>query len=106
MSHYSLTPAQAERLEMLAEEAGEVVQAVTKILRHGFDSSDPTQHFYRTNRTHLAEELQELNVVHDEMIACGDLFTGTTRPNSEVWRRKLAYTHHQGFDHGIPRSYI
>ena len=29
--------AAAERLAVLAEEAGEVVQAVTKILRHGYD---------------------------------------------------------------------
>lgn len=32
MSHQSLTPAQAERLEMLIEEASEVFQSATKIL--------------------------------------------------------------------------
>lgn len=31
----NLTPGEAERLAMLAEECGEVIQAVGKILRHG-----------------------------------------------------------------------
>ena len=37
-----LTPAQVERLAILSEECGEVVQAVGKILRHGYESVDPT----------------------------------------------------------------
>ena len=36
-----LTPAEAERLAMLAEECGEVIQMVGKILRHGYDSYHP-----------------------------------------------------------------
>ena len=36
-----LTPPQAERLALLAEECGEVVQAVAKILRHGYESFHP-----------------------------------------------------------------
>ena len=36
-SHFNkLTPAQAERLAILIEECGEVIQAATKILRHGY----------------------------------------------------------------------
>ena len=31
-----LTPAETERLAILAEECGEVIQAVGKILRHGY----------------------------------------------------------------------
>lgn len=38
MSFNRLTPAQAERLAILIEECGEVVQAATKILRHGYES--------------------------------------------------------------------
>jgi NTP pyrophosphatase (non-canonical NTP hydrolase) len=36
-----LTPAQAERLAVLIEECGEVIQAAGKILRHGYDSRSP-----------------------------------------------------------------
>lgn len=36
-----LTEAQAERLALLAEECAEVIQAITKILRHGMDSYNP-----------------------------------------------------------------
>ena len=37
-----LTPAESERLALLIEEAGEVIQAATKVLRHGWNSYDPT----------------------------------------------------------------
>lgn len=37
-----LTPAESERLALLIEECGEVIQAASKILRHGYHSYDPT----------------------------------------------------------------
>jgi hypothetical protein len=37
----NLNPAQAERLAILAEECGEIVQVIGKILRHGFESTHP-----------------------------------------------------------------
>lgn len=36
-----LTPAEAELLALLAEECGELVQAIGKTLRHGLDSTNP-----------------------------------------------------------------
>lgn len=39
--HESLNDEQAEILEILAEECGELVQACMNILRHGFDSFHP-----------------------------------------------------------------
>jgi len=36
-----LTPAEAERIALLIEECGEVIQIAGKILRHGFDSHNP-----------------------------------------------------------------
>ncbi len=35
----NLTPAETERLAILSEECGEVIQAVGKILRHGYESN-------------------------------------------------------------------
>jgi hypothetical protein len=40
MSFNQLTDAEAERLALLAEECGEVVQVIGKILRHGYESYD------------------------------------------------------------------
>ena len=36
-----LSPAQAERLALVAEECGEVLQIIGKILRHGYESHHP-----------------------------------------------------------------
>ena len=62
MKHYNdLTPAQAERLAYLAEECGEVIQIVGKILRHGYSNFDPTASPPRaTNRNLLRNELIDL----------------------------------------------
>jgi len=38
-----LSPSEAELLALLAEECGEVIQIVGKILRHGYESCNPLQ---------------------------------------------------------------
>lgn len=43
MKHFNqLTPAEHERLAYLMEECGEVIQIIGKIMRHGYESYDPT----------------------------------------------------------------
>lgn len=68
-----LTPGQAERLACLAEEAGEIVQAVGKILRHGYDSYNPYDPAQTTNRTNLEKEIGDLTDRIHVMVSCGDL---------------------------------
>lgn len=51
-----LTPAEIERLTLVAEEAAEVIQAVTKILRHGWTSTHPDHPGYN-NRSLFIREL-------------------------------------------------
>lgn len=59
-----LAPAEIERLALLAEEAGEVVQAIGKILRHGYESVNPL-HPGPTNRGALEKEIGDfLAAVH------------------------------------------
>ena len=64
-----LSPARAERLAILAEECGEVVQIVGKILRHGYQGKHPDTGV--TNTQALEEELGHLEyaisrlVLHD-----------------------------------------
>ncbi len=55
-----LTAGELERLALLAEEAGEVVQIVNKIIRHGYESYNPFDDNQRTNRSLLEKELGDL----------------------------------------------
>lgn len=58
-THFNqLTPAQAERLAILAEECGEVIQVVGKILRHGYESVHPDGG--QTNRQLLESEIGDV----------------------------------------------
>lgn len=91
-----LTNDEAERLALLAEEAAEVVQAVGKILRHGYESTNPDGDPETTNRMMLTKE-------------CGDFFAAVklateaqdfdARDVRSCMRKKLRrvrrYLHHQ-----------
>lgn len=55
-----LIPAEIERLALLIEECGEVIQAATKVLRHGYDSRNPFAKNGITNQDALAKEIGQL----------------------------------------------
>lgn len=54
-----ITPAEAEICNILLEEASEVIQAVSKVFRFGWDSCHPDVPNI-TNKEHLTEELGDL----------------------------------------------
>lgn len=86
-----LTPAEVERLSMLAEEAAEVIRAVGKILRHGYFNCHPDTGV--TNHIMLAHEITDFQAVAAAMERAGDVY-----PPDDLrkrWARKLRYTHHQ-----------
>jgi NTP pyrophosphatase (non-canonical NTP hydrolase) len=87
-----LTPAQAERLAMLAEEAGEIVQIVGKILRHGYDSYHPNDP-YNNNKALLEKELADFAAV--ETMLEQDGVAATLFDRDQAVAKKLRYTHHQ-----------
>lgn len=94
-----LTPAQAERLAMLAEECGEVIQVVGKILRHGYDIYHPDQggkppEARCTNRQALGHELTDLMAVAASLCR-DDVPEGSLHDQDLVWLKKLRYAHHQ-----------
>ena len=60
MSFNELSDAQIEVLNLLQEEAAEVIQDVAKILRHGLYSTDPTKPDSLPNILHLAKELGDM----------------------------------------------
>jgi len=65
-----LLPGEHERLSTTSEELGEAVQAIGKILRHGFES------FYedgRTNREQLAIEMADVEWCFQRLKEHGDI---------------------------------
>ena len=86
-----------ELLVMLAEEAGEVTQAVTKTLRHGINSYHPDDPS-TTNKMNLEKEVTDLLVLLEQLVQhgviSGEIFKSST--HHTIWRKKLNYTHHQG----------
>ncbi len=57
---YHLHADEIERLSLIVEEAGEVLQILGKVFRFGWDSHDPNDASKKTNRSHLATELGDL----------------------------------------------
>lgn len=92
-----LTPAEAERLAVLAEEAGEVVQVVMKILRHGYESSNPDRPGDGTNRDQLCVEYGHLMAAADLMVDSKDFGTSDliARARYEKPKQRAKYLHHQ-----------
>lgn len=101
MEHFNqLTPAQAERLAMLAEECGEVIQAVGKILRHGYDNYHPEQEkdppeLRYTNRQMLHDEVTDLVAVVSILEGNKDLPAISEENMLQSSIRKLTFAHHQ-----------
>jgi len=82
-----------ELYKMLAEEAGEVVQACMKILRHGEDSCHPDTPEV-SNLQHLRRELADFSVVSGMLQATGAVSETTDEEIDDTLARKLKYMHH------------
>jgi NTP pyrophosphatase (non-canonical NTP hydrolase) len=63
-----LTPGEIERLAVLSEECGEVVRAIGKIMRYGWESSSPFVAGGRSNRMALERELGSMRAVVNLML--------------------------------------
>lgn len=95
-----LTPAQAERLAILAEECSEVIQIIGKILRHGMDSRHPATGI--GNRVALLHEIIDVKAAM-VMISMDipEVIIDDMLQESSITRaiiKKLDYAHHQGQD--------
>lgn len=66
-----LTEAQEELLDILAEEAAEVIQAVQKIKRFGYASTGPDSTI--SNKVRLEEELGDLEHLKQRLVEAGEL---------------------------------
>ncbi len=96
MEHFNrLTPAEAERLALLAEECGEVMQAIGKVLRHGFESTHPDGG--PTNREALERECGDVYHAIWRLIGAGDIDgNGMSQRADDKAKSVVRYLHHQG----------
>lgn len=85
-----LTMSELERLAILSEECGEVIQVIGKIMRHGYNSWHPNSP-NETNRDLLQKELEDLASVIWAMEAHIDF--KLSKPPEEVWKKKQLYCH-------------
>jgi NTP pyrophosphatase (non-canonical NTP hydrolase) len=91
-----LTAAEDERLTILSEEASEVIKAIAKIQRHGYESYNPNRPQDGNNREQLEQEIGDLSVAIKMMIHCSDIQAkkineATARKEADISR----YLHHQ-----------
>ena len=91
-----LTPAEAERLALLLEECGEVVQIVGKILRHGYLSHHPDDPYRTPNRRLLEKEVGDVRAAISLMLEAGDMQPARVQRNEFEKRENVRrYLHHQ-----------
>lgn len=89
-----LTPAQTERLAILQEELAEAIQAVSKVMRHGYSSCHPRKPS-TSNKIHLQEELGHVQNSITMLVNAGDL--NRTAINAHEGHKALSikqYLHH------------
>lgn len=90
-----LTPAEAERLALIMEEAGEVVQVIGKILRHGYESFSPFDQEQTTNRALLEREIGDLEWAVNLAATFGDIsHQAVARARCSKGEKVCKYLHH------------
>ncbi len=96
-----LTEPEQERLAILVEECGEVIQAACKILRHGYESTNPKaitpeDENPETNRAALEREIGDLGHAVARMEKAADINPLAIRARAASKpARILPYLHHQ-----------
>ena len=92
-----LSEAEEERLEMLAEECGETIQIICKILRHGYTSHHPADLSRTTNWVLLKKELNDIKAVMYGMTEAGEYYRSdfSRDISKEIWAKKQKWTHYQ-----------
>lgn len=97
-----LTPAQLERLAILAEECGEVVHIIGKIMRHGLDSCHPSTML--SNREALTKEMGDVRYAMIALCKAGDIVKDDVHMYADAKTEKIQqYLHHQEYA-GYPRK--
>jgi NTP pyrophosphatase (non-canonical NTP hydrolase) len=90
-----LTDVQLERLAILSEELGEAQQIIGKVIRHGYESGDPTKP-YTSNRLLLEKELGHVFMALAMLTESNDLsYQEVVRHQNEKRGSIKRWLHHQ-----------
>lgn len=96
-----LSPAEVERLALLAEEMGEAIQVVGKVLRHGYESHNPNDPAHTTNRQLLMHELGDVRHSVERMCDADDVSKQIIGVRAHMkGKRVQQYLHHQPTNQG------
>ena len=97
-THFNgLTPGEHERLALLAEECGEVIQAIGKIMRHGYESRHPDGG--PTNRESLEREIGHVEAAKTLLSKADDIRPLEVASHTLTKLRTVKlYLHHQEGD--------
>lgn len=88
-----LTPAQTELLSLLAEECGELVQAIGKVLRHGMNSYHPDTKLI--NRVALEHEMGDVRAAMIMLCDAGMVSKVNVHAQADYKRERVGiYLHH------------
>lgn len=99
MNVNKLTEAQIERLALLVEECGEVIQIACKVLRHGYFSDDPTREDSNCNLDLLEKELGDVYCAIALMMHAGDINPQHVANHQDhKAKRVVRWLHHQPSD--------
>ncbi len=108
LRHFNcLTPAEDERLALLLEECGEVIQIIGKIQRHGYESVNPTvpNSEKQTNRSMLEEELGHVRHAIARLVSAEDVQESDIGHFEEEKAAKVErWLHHQPQPQPAPPS--
>lgn len=90
----NLSPAELERLAILAEEMGEALQEIGKILRHGYDACNPITGI--ANRRSLENELGDVRHAMIMLCNANDVSKDAIHKQAEYKRADISkWLHHQ-----------
>lgn len=98
-----LRPDQAERLAILSEELAATSKAIAKILRHGYESFDPTRpaqqldgvEYVLTNRDDLERELGSISAAMSLLFMAGEADRRKVSAYAEVKMQRFPrFLHH------------
>lgn len=94
MEHFNkLKPSELERLALLSEECSEVIQAINKIIRHGYNSSHPDRR--ENNRYDLEKECGHVRHSMIRLCDAGDLNKQSIHNQADLKAKTIVqYLHH------------
>ncbi len=100
----NLSESELERLALLAEEAAELIQAIGKIIRHGYEFNNPDRVEDGTNREQLEAEIGDVLYSIELMHENDDIDKWSVEAGCDLAiEKKPKYLHHQSI---LPKSAV